>query len=516
MPSEPSAESSPNLLFVICDDLNTAVEGFGGHPQTRTPNISRLADQSVTFENAHCNAPICAPSRASLWSGLLPHTSGDFDFGHWQEYPLLQETVMLQEQFGANGYDVYGTGKLFHNGQEPYEFYDEFGWETSFGPFPSDGDSRAFNPHPRQQSLYEDSDIRFPWEQTFGPLSSVPGRDSDDHPGSAAEDGWFLYDEPFRYESETERDRMPDERSAEWAAERLRASHEDPFAMFVGFNRPHTPLYAPKAYFEKFPLEELELPDREPTLPDGAPEITEDLYGYAQDRFDLLEDAGGEELRRQWLQAYLACVNFVDDQLGTVLDALEAGPNADDTVIVFTSDNGFHMGEKGLLFKKTLYEEATQVPLLISTPDERRTTTDRCSQPVSLVDLYPTLNELCDLPPAPNAGGTDYALDGTSLCPLVENPDAESHGSAYALSAIDGAGEDVERGWFVPVETTSQAHFSIRGERYRFTRFSDGDRELYDHESDPDERDNLVGASTHAAAEETLQRDLLQLLQHRR
>jgi iduronate 2-sulfatase len=124
----------PNVLFIICDDLNDALEGLGGHPQTQTPNLARLMRRGVTFTNNHCNAPICASSRDSLWSGLYPHTSGHYGFDHWKNNAILREMVMMQAHFRNNGYTVLGTGKLFHNGQEDHGLYDQFGYDADFGP----------------------------------------------------------------------------------------------------------------------------------------------------------------------------------------------------------------------------------------------------------------------------------------------------------------------------------------------------------------------------------------------
>ena len=255
-----------------------------------------------------------------------------------------------------------------HNGQEDYDLYDEFGWEPSFGPFPWDGGTDDWDYHPKMEHLFEGhEDVRSRWSHTFGRLSEIPEWGSGPGGDPPGYEGWRLYGEPFSYDGPDDRDLLPDERSANWAAERLRREHDSPFLVAVGFNRPHAPLYAPDEYFDRFPLDELELPG-EQSWPSDVPDIAAEIYGYGRERFRILDDAGGDDLRKQWLQAYLACVAFVDDQLGTVLDALEDGPNADDTVVVFTSDNGFHMGEKGMLYKKTLYDEATRVPLLVSGP----------------------------------------------------------------------------------------------------------------------------------------------------
>jgi arylsulfatase A-like enzyme len=471
----------------MCDDLNCSIEGMGGHPQTKTPNMRRLMQRGVTFQNAHCNSPICGPSRSSMWSGLYPHTSGLYTFDHWNEYPLLRDTVMLQGHFKNNGYKVYGTGKLFHNKQEDMTLYHDFGAEPTFGPFPWDGLTEGRQTHPDLSVLFDsDKDIPIAWEQTFGPLSHTPRWPRGTETGPDA--GWQLYGRPFRYVNSNDRDRMPDELSADWAIEKItQQEKEAPFFLGVGLNRPHTPLYVPDMYFDRFPLDEIKTPEHIENFFDRAPEITRFLYDYAQRRFNLIRNRD-RDLWKEWIQAYLACISFVDDQVGRLLDALEASPHAEDTIIIFTSDNGYHMGEKNVLFKKTLWEEATRVPLIISAPGITPAGSE-CTRPVSLVDIYPTLNDLCGLPQDPNAGGTGQKLDGSSMRSLLEDPESGKwKGADHALIAVPTNRAVFEK--YGP--HAGPAHFSNRGQRWRYTLFGNGEEELFDHESDPRELDNLA------------------------
>ena len=480
----------PNVLFIICDDLNDSLEGWGGHPQAKTPHISRLMERGVSFKNAHCNSPLCGPSRASIFSGLYPHTSGNLAFGHWKENSVLKNTVMMQEHFRKNGYQVYGTGKLHHNGQEDHSVYHEYKYDADFGPWPDMGNlagSIMAVPHPNLSELFDsDNNIRIAWEQTFGPMSNVPKWGSDNP--SNAKDGWYLNGKPFRYIDDNDRDLLPDERSTQWAIDKLMKMKEEPFFMGVGFNRPHTPLYVPDEYYDRFPLEDIVIPENFLENCEDIPEIAQSVYVYGRQRFSLVKNAG-DEMWRRWIQAYLACVSFVDDQVGKLLDALDASGHAENTLIVFTSDNGYHMGEKGILFKNSLWEEATRIPLIICAP-ECNTGSQDCSVPVSLIDLYPTLVDLCQMSPDPNKGRNDYPLDGHSLKSLIQNPmDKSWVGPEEATINVCTNQTTIDKYGF---DKGGPIHCSIRGKRWRYSLFANGEEELYDHVNDPMELKNLA------------------------
>lgn len=510
----------PNVLFLICDDLNDSVEGLGGHPQAKTPNFNRLARRSVTFTNAHNSQPSCAPSRASLWSGLHPFTthyhfpfdrdildrvdprpwSGD---GHWRTNPVLRDTVTAMEHFKKNGYAVYGTGKVFHNGHEDKSVYTEYKYDADFGPWPWDGKQRRENPHlaslfdthyfRTQTNLYDS-----PHSQTFGPLSQVPRFAPDPAAGTPGFDGWYLGGKPFRYVSETDRDHTPDELSADWAVEVLRQRHDRPFFLAVGFNRPHVPLYAPKKYFDLFPLDQIQLPPgyRADDLWDCARALMQNNRKGLQN-FRLLHAAGGEDMWKRWVQAYLACVAFADDQAGKVLGALDDSPYARDTIVIVTGDHGFHMGEKDWIHKNSLWDVATQVPLIVNAPGIGRPGS-RCDHPVSLIDMYPTLIDLCGLPEDPNADGNGRALDGHSIRPFLADPENGSwDGPPVAVTTVG---------------FHDTAHYSARGRRWRYTWCSTGEEELYDHNADPHEWTNLAGDPAHAEIKNRLHRELMSLV----
>ncbi len=406
-----------NVLFVICDDLNDSLEGWGGHNQTITPNINRLMQRSTRFMNAHSNDPICGPSRASLLTGIYPHKSGYFGYkqqqNHWRKNPVLKDAKTFMEHFSENGYDVYGTGKIFHNGHEDWSVWKKengFGIEPTFGPVAWDG-SYKNGKHDHALGLAIPSLFdAYPevgkqrWYESFGSLADVPDYPPEPEKGIPGYKGWICFGKPFHYESEEDRDLMPDELNAEWASEILSQDHANPFMLMVGMNRPHSCWHAPQKYFDLFPLDSIQLPDYLENDLDDCAEILKppepDFNAAGYNKYNLIMKCGGEKNWKRWVQAYLACVAFVDDQIGKILKALEKSPHAHDTMIVLVSDHGYHMGEKEYIFKNTLWEESSRVPLLISTPGMKKP--GICDHPVSLIDLYPTLIDLCRLPDNPN------------------------------------------------------------------------------------------------------------------
>lgn len=501
----------PNLLFIISDDLNDTIDGMGGHPQARTPNINRLMQKGVRFVNAQCNDPLCAPSRASLLSGLYPHTTGYLEFYHWRKNTVLGKCVSLMEHFRNNGYGVYCTGKLFHNLHEDYENYTEYGYEANFGPFPWDGIDRTpanwkegkaitenWKEHPQMSHIFKGHEgIRTHWEQTFGPLSNVPDWPADPENEIPGYKGWRLYNKPFRYITDDDRDLTPDELYAKYAVEVLRRKHDKPFFLGVGFCRPHTPLYAPKKYFDMFPLESIQLPPYKKNDLEDCAQVLKKFQPYGFERYDLIIDAGGERMWKQWIQAYLACVAFMDDQVGKVLDALQKSPYANDTIVIVTSDHGFHMGEKDYLFKDSVWEESCRVPLVVYAPGVSQTAAE-CDHPVSLIDLYPTLIDLCGLSANPNKKTNGYPLDGYSIRPFLENPkDGTWKGPSVALSVVGGWGRTV--------------NFTVRSRQWRYVLCENGEEELYDHRKDPHEWTNLAKDPKFSDVKNGLLKQLIEL-----
>ncbi len=497
----------PNVLFIVCDDLNDAVSGMGGHPQARTPNIERLMRRGVRFTNAQTNVPICGPSRASFLSGIAPWTSGHCGYTMsrtpWWENAILRDCRTFMEHFGDHGYGVYGTGKIFHNGEEKNEVWrDGHGYDVDWGPWTWDGlkGGRGW------QACCHHPNCPASWgpEMLFAPLSDVPDLPPNPATGVPGYRGWRYGDNrPFRYVSEDDRDPMPDEMNARWAADVLQKPFDRPRLLCVGIGKPHTPLVAPKKYFDLFPLETIQLAETlEDDLADCAKIIRDGGLsdkGWGLKKYQQVLDVGGEHMLKRWTQAYLACVAFADAQIGTILDALESSPAADNTLVILTSDNGYHMGEKQWLFKYSPWEEANRVPLVIAGAGLARGV--ECDRPVSLLDLYPTMVDCCSLPRDPNRNTSGRPLEGCSLRPLLEQPDrADWAGAMAAISMVSGpAAQDREHAYRVADE-----HFSVRSRTHRYILYTDGEEELYDHRTDGHEWHNLAGRSEQADVQRSL------------
>ncbi len=432
-PGEADSSTPPNVLFIAIDDLNDWVGCLGGHPQALTPHIDRLAQRGMNFTNAHCQAPLCGPSRASLLTGRYPHVIGMYE--QPRRKGLDDDTTffrghLLPEYFAQHGYATSGVGKITHGYPMDVAFQQAGGTYGGSGPKPGDETVR-FNYEP---------DWSLPFTGTQTDWGAFP--DSDEE--------------------------MPDYQVADWAIEHLRRSAAEPFFLAVGFVRPHVPLYVPQKWFDLFPLEEIVLPEVPADDLDDVPPIARRIHEMP--RYPALDwlRADDDEQFRKCVQGYLACVAFVDHQVGRVLDALEASPHRDNTVIVLFGDHGYHVGEKHRVCKHGLWEEATRVPLVVVRPGE---STGRTShRPVGLIDLYPTLLELCGLPANPTN-------EGQSLVPLLDDPEAR---------------------WRKAVLTTyARGNHTLRSERFRFIRYEDGAEELYDHQSDPMEWTNLAADPQH-------------------
>ena len=416
-----SGPKHPNVLFIAMDDLNDWIGCMGGHPQAKTPNIDRLAKRGVLFTNAHCQGPICGPSRASLMTGLLPSTTGQYNNSpHFREGQRLKNAVTLTQHFSANGYKTFGVGKIFHGGHPDPQSFDVSGPRLGQGPTPN--------------------------KKLAGPSGSK------------------LWDWGIYLDSDEE---THDYQSASWAIEKLNEPHEKPFFLAVGFYRPHVPMYATKKWFDMYPLDTVQLPDVLLNDRDDISEFAQNLAGdYAAPSHQWFIE------NNQWkhaVQSYLACVSFVDHQVGRVLDALEDNEYADNTIIVLFSDHGWHLGEKQRWAKRSLWQRSTCTPLMISAPGLTRNR--QCSQPVGLIDLYPTLVDFCGIKPK-----TD--IEGRSIVPLLKNPAMK---------------------WKYPAITTfEQNNHAICSERWRYIRYADGSQELYDNSKDPHEWHNLASDPEYA------------------
>jgi len=472
-------ESEFNFLVIVCDDLNDWVLRPAGHPVPLCPNIDELRARSADFENAHCAVPVCGPSRLAMFSGLTPQTSGAYSFGGWQSFPGLEGVDPLPAVFRTEGFVVAGAGKVFHTGSGG-DFYDGFGPGVDYGPHPWLGVGRAeFTPHPDQYLLWEGHLSAWDMHRdlNYGSLANVPTwgpREERNAPGAS---GWHYKDaRPFRYESDDDRDPMPDEMSVDWALDHLRTLNDDDRSLLmVGFAKPHTPLYVPQKYFDRFPIESVALPPYlENDLDDCAPTLR-NRWQWGFEKFRALLAAGGEDAWRDFVQAYLATISFVDDQVGRLLAGLQETGRAQSTVVILTSDNGYHLGEKDCIQKWHLWHESTRVPLVIHVPLQppRRITT-----PASLIDIYPTMLDLADAADS----SPRQRLEGKSLMPLVDGS-LHADGDGAAIVAIKDAGE-------LP-------HYSVCTATHRYTRCANGEEELYDLVADPHEWHNLAERPAH-------------------
>ncbi|MEO1583787.1 MAG: sulfatase [Planctomycetota bacterium] len=478
-----------NVLLIVCDDLNDWVGPLGGHRQAQTPAIDAFAESAVVFENASCSTPVCAPSRASFLTGIEPYTSGNLFWSPWFENEVLANSKTMMRHFRDNGYIAVGAGKLMHH-EKPDE-WDERPHRADYGPLViEDGETAA---HPGVPEPFASIGAI---DGSFGPIDDrcewVLGRQRwVGGVGSRV---------PYRVGQPT-----PDERVAAWAAgriERFAADDDDrPFFMGVGFIRPHTPMHAPPEFFDPFPIGTVELPAA--LLPDDeadthyathfGPEV-KGLRYYRQIAESYESAAAG---LREFARAYLASVAFVDAQIGTVLDALDRTGLAENTIVILTSDHGFQMGEKGFLFKNSLWEESNRVPLMIRAPGVGvgvGVGAGRCGAPVSLIDLYPTLVDLCGLNGDTRITALGRSLDGSTLRPLLADPDAgEWHGPDASLTMVHAEEEGIRPLTAAQYDDPRHQHWSLRTERFRYIRYNTGLEELYDHAADPHEWWNIAG-----------------------
>lgn len=486
----------PNVLMIVLDDLNDYIGVLEGHPQTKTPNIDKLANDGILFTNAHSNAPVCAPSRASFMSGILPITSKNFGFDNWTKNEVLKNSKILPEYFSENGYTTYKTGKVTHGTKLESELWDHLLTNSlDYGPMAYDGNDYTMHPN-GNISYFENSG---PLDATIARLSDIPNVPADDtNPGY---NGWRWHQGAFSYIDADNRDPMPDENSAHWIQQQLtnleNIDSTDSFFMALGLVRPHTPLVVPDKYFDMFPLEEVQIPiirknDREDTY------FTNGEKGYVL--FDILgnEYTDRQEGLRRKTQAYLAAVAFADDMVGQVMSTLENSIYNDNTVVMLFSDHGFHIGEKQYLRKNTLWNEATRVPLIIKSPQHANYAGASVDHPVSLIDIYPTLQELCGLTGATKKNENGADIDGYSLVPFLENPNSTDwEGPHTALTSVGIWG-------------TENNNFSVVSKRYRYTQYFSGDEELYDHFYDKGEWLNVADYPAYQTVKELLKKELQQ------
>lgn len=412
-PATAPVKARPNVVMMIADDLNDWIGAMKGHPGVKTPHLDRLAARGTLFTNAHCQAPWCAPSRASFMTGLRPTTTGIYGLTG----ASLGDAVSLPQAFVRAGYDVRAAGKIFHTKPGSLQ-HREF-------PVVAKLTSPAYGRRPKTKL-----------HATFGsPLTD-----------------WGVYPE--------NPDEHIDAEIAAWGVNALKEPRNKPLFLALGFYRPHMPSYAPQLAFDLYPKAKVQLPTVPANDLDDVPPKGLQIARGGGFRGQDVQRAG---VARDLVQAYLASISWMDMQVGRVLDAVEAGPDADNTVIVLLSDHGLHLGEKQHWAKSTLWERSTQVPLIVSAPGKRGGL--RTGRTAELLDIYPTLVELCGLP-------ANAKLEGHSLVPQLRDPNAP-------------------RLWPALTNLSGQ-HNAVRDERWRLIRYNDGTEELYDHDNDANEWKNLA------------------------
>ena len=446
------AAERPNVLFLISDDLNNSLDCYG-HPIVKTPNIDKLAERGVRFERAYCQFPLCGPSRNSMLTGLHLNSTGIL-----ANSQIFRQTIpshhSLPQAFRLEGYFASRIGKLYHynvpksigtNGHD-----DPGSWELELNPAGCD----RLEEEPHIFSLKPG--------QFGGTLSWYASPRSDQY----HTDGLLAAD-------------------AEWVLERCARRKDRPFFLAVGFYRPHTPYVSPKPYFDRYP-------EKEMPVVRGVKEDQADLPSPALGSYKKEQDKLTDELRRQCVQAYYASITFMDAQVGRVLDKLNRLGLAENTIVVFTSDHGYHLGEHGLWQKMSVFEESARVPLIIAAP-KTGVKGGVARDPVGLIDLYPTLAELCGVKTPKN-------LQGQSLVPMLKDPSATGRG--WAITQVSRRIRKKQGNRFYG--------YSLRTPRWRYTEWAEGERgrELYDHDADPRELKNLAANPGYADTIARLSRHL--------
>ena len=421
-PAEPKPRA--NILFIAIDDLNDWVGPLEGHPQVKTPNMDRLAARGTTFYNAHTQAPLCNPSRTSLMVGRRPSSTGIYGLAPWfREVETLRDLETLPQFFARNGYVTYAAGKIYH------------------GRYGRDEDGSEFHhlgPRPGVGAVPEKKMVSTPQNHRLMDWGTFPHKDED-------KGDWAV---------------------ASWAVEQLEGPlngpQEQPFFLAAGFFLPHVPCYVTQEWYDMYPRDSVQLPEIRRDDREDTPRFSWYLHWkLPEPRLKFIEEAGEW---RNLVASYLASISFVDSQVGRLLDALEASGHAGNTIIVLWSDHGWHLGEKLITGKNTLWDRSARVPLVFAGPGVSEGA--RVTSPAELLDIYPTLVELTGLP-------AKEGLEGHSLVPQLKDSDAR-------------------RDW--PAITTHNAgNHGVRSERWRYIVYADGTEEFYDMENDPQEFTNLAG-----------------------
>lgn len=421
--------AQPNVLFIAIDDQNDWVGYLQGHPQIKTPNIDKIAASGTAFMNAHTQAPLCNPSRSSLLTGLRPSTTGIYGLAPGiREVERTKNHITLPQTFTSAGYATSTHGKIYHDGSiRPRDQKAEF----------NEWGKRGGKDKPPQRIAHLPPQLNHP-AMDWGPF---PAKDED----------------------------AGDYEIASSAIASLESAPKDkPFFVACGFRLPHVPCFAPQKWFDLYPDATLQMPPVKEDDRDDLPKFADFLHWrLPEPRLKTLRECNEW---RPLVRAYLASTSFMDSQIGRVLDTLEKTGRADNTIVVLWSDHGWHLGEKLITGKNTLWERSTHVPLLFAGPGVAKGA--KCNRTVELIDIFPTLLDLCGMPARSD-------IEGHSLTPLLK---------------------DASAAWQWPAITThNQGNHTVRTEDWRYIRYADGSEELYDLKADPNEWTNLAKDGKHDA-----------------
>ena len=410
--NEPSAK--PNVLFIAIDDLNHWVGYLGRNKQTKTPNIDRLAKMGVAFTKAYCAAPVCNPSRAALMSGMRPGTTGVYDNGQdWK--PVIPKEKTLTTQFLRAGYNVYGSGKIYHSSA-----HRDGEWTDYMAEGKGNRKERAI-PHPDAKNR------------------GVGG---------------------IRFQPLTDDSRLLDEDIVDYGIKHLEANHEKPFFLAVGLHKPHMAWDVPKKYYDLFPLESIELPPtKEKDLEDIPPEGIK-MAKPAGDHAEMIRSGRWKEA----VQAYLAAIAYCDAQIGRLLDAYERSRYRDNTIIVFWGDHGWHLGEKEHWRKFALWEEAARMPYIWVAPGVTKAG-QLCHQTVDLMSVYPTLCSLCGLE-------IPTHVEGANIRSLLMNPASEWSTPAITTFHQNNHGLRTDRWRYIRYADGGEELYDHRADEFEWTNLA--------------------------------------------
>lgn len=430
----------PDVVLIVVDDLNDYVGCLGGYPQGVSPNLDALAKSGMLFSQAYCNAPQCGPSRASFNRGIYPFRTGKYfnrTKGNNKRDPnakpvnKAKPSPLIQQFFMHKGYRVASGGKVLHGG--PGRHGDELL-------------QRPKDPKPPR------------------------GKNPFNTKGS-----------PVGYALDCKDEEMGDYKVASWGIEQWRTASEKPLFMSIGFRKPHPPLQVPKRWFDKFPAEKIKRP-AEPAQGDDWDDMPEFACKLARSHAHKRMHKGMSDHEAmikagKWdetIQAYLACIAFVDDQIGRLLDALKNNPRGRDTVIMLVSDHGWNLGEKKHWAKAAIWEQTTRIPFIVKAPGVEPGSV--CPEPVSLVDVYPSLVDLAGIE-------VPGFLDGKSVRPQLRDP---------------GISRDPV------ISNYGHANTAIRSRHWRYIRYEDNSEELYNHRNDPNEWNNLADLPEYESVKQKL------------